>query len=94
MPGVFQIPSGKALTLVGGDEAALITNTHASANVFGSNATASPTSTTNDFTIAAGGRRVVNGPAWAISSADCLVLKEELPVPLARPRIQNNVGSR
>jgi hypothetical protein len=81
MPGLVTVPSSKVINLIGKDQAARVTNLHASASVYCGGDTVS--SSSKDYTIAATANRIVNGPRWVIASTEAQVLVEELPVGVA-----------
>jgi hypothetical protein len=73
----LSVPSTKAVVVVGKDQAARVTNTASSGTLY-IKSTSDVTSSSNDFSIAAAGSRLVNGPAWGIGSVEVPVLISDL----------------
>lgn len=88
MPGLLTLPSNKAINVIGKDQAARVKNTASSGTAyFGGD---SVTSSSNDYSLAAGESRIVNGPRWGIGSAELLLLLEDLPVGVGQTPGQTN----
>src|SRR4051794_31737441 len=89
MPGIVTVPSTKAINIVGKDQAARVTNLTASTTAIYCGGD-SVSSSSKDYTIAAAANRIVNGPRWAIASAEGQILVEELPVGVGQTPGQTN----
>ena len=79
MSGTFVLGADRAYGIIGTDEVAVVTNGNTTGTVYiGKGPSTSVGS--NDFSIAAGASRVVQGPAYAIGSTNVTISTRNIPV--------------